>query len=58
MAAEQSYVGLTDHEISQTWRQRFLGDYSQADLDRIDRKWRRLGKLIAKGRRTESRKHR
>lgn len=50
----QSYVGMSYDEISKTWKARYGADAT----DEIDRRWRRLGKLITKGRRTEPRRRR
>ena len=49
MTAQTSYRGMSDREISETWKQRFLGEYTQAELERIDRRWRALGKQVAHG---------
>lgn len=54
----QSYVGMSDDEISRTWKARFAGEYKPHELDAVDRKWRRMGKLIAQNRRTEPKRKR
>jgi hypothetical protein len=40
---------MTDRQISETWQRRFLGEYSQTEMERIDLRWRSLGKKAAHG---------
>lgn len=53
----QSYVGMTDQEISKTWAAKFP-DLKPHEAEKIDRYWRRMGKLVMKNRRTEPRRRR
>lgn len=49
---KDSYVGLNYGEIRQQWMLSGAvrgSDYTGAELDRIDRKWRSLGRRIAAG---------
>jgi hypothetical protein len=48
-APQTSYRGMTDRQISETWQRRFLGEYSQTEMERIDLRWRSLGKKAAHG---------
>lgn len=49
---KDSYVGLNHGEVRQLWLASPAvrgSDYTQLELERIDRKWRSLGKRIANG---------
>lgn len=47
-----SYVGMTHDELDKAWRDTNAvrgADYTERELQQINRKWRSLGKRIAQG---------